>query len=84
MTASTTCRACGETLDDYTSLDGDRRPHAGDASICWYCDTWSIYTGRGMDLRPPTPEEERDIGPRVVELIGRLATAKRRTKARLS
>lgn len=53
------CRDCGETLDGYSALDDDDSvsPDEGMVSLCAYCGCLSVFTGRGLEARPPTGAE---------------------------
>lgn len=56
------CRTCGSKVDDFTPVgDDDAVPEAGNVSVCLYCGTLSIYTGEGLNLRMPTPEEMAEM-----------------------
>jgi len=59
MTSALACHDCGARCDDLSNIDpaGLDLPDDGDVSVCAYCACIAIYTGNGLDRRPPTPTE---------------------------
>jgi hypothetical protein len=57
-----TCPHCGHTLDAATYTGpGNKTPRAGDASVCYYCATVTVFTGTGLERRLPTDAERAEF-----------------------
>lgn len=53
------CRSCGMRLGEPEALDkGGGKPVPGDVSVCGGCGEYAIFTGRGWEVRAPTPVEK--------------------------
>lgn len=56
------CVRCGDLLDAATEARGERgRPVDGNVSICLNCGFVDIFTGVGLERRPPTAAEQREL-----------------------
>lgn len=57
------CRGCGYgPMDAASSLKGHPAPPAADdLAVCPRCGTLALYTGRGLELRPPSEAEELQL-----------------------
>lgn len=60
------CWACGHNINGTSGMTGpiDAPPRAGDIGVCLYCRAVGVFTGDGVEQRPPTMPEldalERD------------------------
>ena len=52
---------CNQKLDNFTGVAGAELPTEGAAAVCLYCSDIALYTGNGLELRRPTPEELKQL-----------------------
>lgn len=59
MILEVTCPSCGTHLDGHEGLDPADVPSDGDVSVCYHCDSISVYASGpfGLWLRRPTGQE---------------------------
>ena len=59
------CPACGRANDAAMPAPGvtpdSAVPHAGDATICFGCATWLIFTDDDLSVRAATPSEIAEL-----------------------
>lgn len=57
------CPCCHHPIDRVGASDGntDRRPKAGDLSLCFYCAEFSVFND-DMTLRTLTDQEVKEVG----------------------
>lgn len=58
------CPNCQAVNDQFTGVNTATpkvAPQKDDVSICWSCGSVNIYTGEGVEVRCPTPEEIEDL-----------------------
>lgn len=67
-TAESQCPSCGHKVEAALSVNGQRAPKEGDASICIECGVLAIYTAE-QTLRAATKEEREKwaTNPDVIE-----------------
>lgn len=55
------CPDCGVINEAARQVGGEESPDAGDISVCFSCAGVNIFTGDGINVRPPTPEEWQEL-----------------------
>ena len=80
----TPCPYCGHNRRCATGLDGQRRPKAGDYTVCAKCGSVSVFDEQLM-LRPPSPQQTQYLieNPQMLQRIMHASRViKLRNKAR--
>lgn len=52
------CHQCGTEIVGFLVLgEKDETPEEGNIAVCAHCSAVSVFTGNGIETRPPTAEE---------------------------